>query len=86
LTRFLDANRQPPRYPSAGQVSLENAVQNRAWQNHVDARAAASRLQIRREQKIVHVRIVSGAILEYYTISIFGRTTLAIHRYSRFRR
>jgi hypothetical protein len=29
--------------------------------------ALASGLQIRRGQKIVHVRIVLGAILEYYT-------------------
>jgi hypothetical protein len=26
LTRFLHANRSPPRYPSAGQASLENAM------------------------------------------------------------
>jgi hypothetical protein len=45
-------------------VSLENALRNRTWQNRVDAWAAAFRLQIRREQKIVHVRIVLRAILE----------------------
>jgi hypothetical protein len=45
-------------------VSLENAPRNRTWQNRVDAWAAAFRLQIRREQKIVHVRIVLRAILE----------------------
>jgi hypothetical protein len=54
----------PTRYPDAGQALLENAKQNRAWQNRVDAWAVASRLQIRREQKIVHVRIVLEAILE----------------------
>jgi len=39
-------------------------MQNREWQNRVNAWAIASRLQIRREQKIVHVRIVLEAVLE----------------------
>jgi hypothetical protein len=47
-----------------GPASLENATRKRRWQNRVDAWAAAFRLQIRREQKIVHVRIVLRAILE----------------------
>jgi hypothetical protein len=45
-------------------TSLENVLRNGTWQNRVDAWAAAFRLQIRREQKIVHVRIVLKAILE----------------------
>jgi hypothetical protein len=52
------------REPVRGRLSLESALQNRTWQNRVDAWAAAFRLQIRREQKIVHVRIVLRAILE----------------------
>src|ERR1700688_3526098 len=61
---WIRTRAHPPRYPACGAPWLENATQDRAWQNRVHAWAIASRLQIRREQKIVHVRIVSEAILE----------------------
>src|SRR5258708_33354961 len=44
-------------------TSLETLC-NRAWQNRVGAVALASRLQMRPEQEIVHLRIVLGATLE----------------------
>jgi hypothetical protein len=65
---FADAfsSREPASTPDQvrGRLSFESAPRNRTWQNRVDAWAAAFRLQIRREQKIVHVRIVLRAILE----------------------
>ena len=50
------------------------------------ARPHSLRLQSRRDQKSCTSGLFWGLLWNNITISIFGRTTLAIHRYSRFRR
>ena len=80
-----------PLAPNAVRRSAANSAADKPHEaiGHVSASCrglAPSNAALGRDQKIAPSGLFEALLWNNMTLSIFGRTTLAIHRYSRFKR